>query len=72
MRISDVRAEVNNQIQRVLSKENFPGDVVNATASFVSKNVGKEGYKQTVYRGIIKENGQKQGLAIYRLIKDII
>jgi len=71
-RISDIRAEVNNQIQRVLSKENFPGDVVNSTASFVSKNVGKEGYKQTVYRGIIKENGQKQGLAIYRLIKDII
>lgn len=71
-RISDIRAEVNNQIQRVLSKENFPGEVVNSTASFVSKNVGKEGYKQTVYRGIIKENGQKQGLAIYRLIKDII
>jgi len=71
-RISDIRTEVNNQIQRVLSKENFPGEVVNSTASFVSKNVGKEGYKQTVYRGIIKENGQKQGLAIYRLIKDII
>ena len=71
-RISDIRAEVNNQIQRVLSKENFPGEVVNSTASFVSKNVGKEGYKQTVYRGIIKENRQKQGLAIYRLIKDII
>jgi len=71
-RISDIRAEVNNQIQRVLSKENFPGEVVNSTASFVSKNIGKEGYKQTVYRGIIKENGQKQGLAIYRLIKDII
>ena len=70
--ISDTRAEVNNEIQRVLSKENFPGEVVNSTASFVSKNVGKEGYKQIVYRGIIKENGQKQGLAIYRLIKDII
>ena len=72
MKHPDTRAEVNNEIQRVLSKENFPGEVVNSTASFVSKNVGKEGYKQTVYRGIIKENGQKQGLAIYRLIKDII
>ena len=71
-RISDIRAEVNNEIQRILSKENFSGDVVNATASLVTKNVGKDGYKQTVYRGIIKENGQKQGLKIYRLTKDIL
>ena len=42
------------------------------TASFVSKNIGKDGYKQIIYRGIIKEHGQKQGLAIYRLIKDIL
>ena len=71
-RISDTRAEANNEIQKVLSKEGFSGEIVNATASFVSKNIGKDGYKQTIYRGIIKENGQKQGLAIYRLIKDII
>ena len=59
-----------NEIQKILSKEGFPEEVVNSTASFVSKNIGKEGYKQKIYRGIIKENGQKQGLAIYRLIKD--
>ena len=67
---SDARAEANNEIQKILSKEGFPEEVVNSTASFVSKNIGKEGYKQKIYRGIIKENGQKQGLAIYRLIKD--
>ncbi len=64
------RNEVNNEIQKILSKEGFPEDVVNATASLVAKNYGKDGYKQTIYRTIIKENGQKQGLAVYRLIKD--
>jgi hypothetical protein len=69
---SDMRNEVNNEIQKRLSKEGIPGDIINSTASFVSKNIGKDGYKQTIYRGIIKDHGQKQGLAIYRLIKDIL
>lgn len=69
---SDIRNEVNNEIQKRLSKENVDGDIINATASFVSKNIGKDGYKQIIYRGIIKEHGQKQGLAIYRLIKDLL
>jgi len=69
---SDIRNEVNNEIQKRLSKENVDGDIINATASFVSKNIGKDGYKQVIYRGIIKEHGQKQGLAIYRLIKDLL
>ena len=69
---SDIRNEVNNEIQKRLSKENVDGDIINATASFVSKNIGKDGFKQLIYRGIIKEHGQKQGLAIYRLIKDIL
>lgn len=69
---SDIRNEVNNEIQKRLSKENVDGDIINSTASFVSKNIGKDGFKQIIYRGIIKEHGQKQGLAIYRLIKDIL
>ena len=69
---SDARNEVNNEIQKRLSRENIDGDIINSTASFVSKNIGKDGYKQIIYRGIIKEHGQKQGLAIYRLIKDIL
>ena len=69
---SDARNEVNNEIQKRLSKENIDGDIINATASFVSKNIGKDGFKQIIYRGIIKEHGQKQGLAIYRLIKDLL
>ena len=64
------RNDVNNEIQKTLSKEGYAEDVVNATASLVAKNYGKDGYLQVIYRGIIKENGQKQGLAIYRLIKD--
>lgn len=69
---SEKRNEVNNKIQKILSKEGFDGDCINATASIVSKNIGKDGYKQVIYRSILKENGQKQGLAIYRLIKDIL
>jgi len=69
---SDIRNEVNNEIQKRLSKENVDGDIINSTASFVSKNIGKDGFKQIIYRGIIKEHGQKQGLAIYRLIKDLL
>lgn len=69
---SDMRNEVNNEIQKRLSKEGIPGDIINSTASFVSKNIGKDGYKQTIYRGIIKEHGQKMGLTIYRLIKDLL
>ncbi len=69
---SDTRNEVNNEIQKRLSKENVDGDIINSTASFVSKNIGKDGFKQIIYRGIIKQHGQKQGLAIYRLIKDIL
>ena len=64
------RNDVNNDIQKTLSKEGFAEDVVNSTASLVAKNYGKEGFRQKIYRSIIKENGQKQGLAIYRLIKD--
>lgn len=69
---SDIRNEVNNEIQKRLSRENIDGDIINSTASFVSKNIGKDGFKQLIYRGIIKEHGQKQGLAIYRLIKDLL
>lgn len=69
---SELRNEVNTEIQKILSKEGISGDVINATASFVSKNIGKDGYKQQIYRGIIKENGQKLGLEIYRLIKGVL
>ena len=59
---SSHRNEVNTEIQKILSKAGIAGDVINATASFVSKNIDKEGYKQLIYRGIIKEHGQKMGL----------
>ena len=71
-KVSELRNEANTEIQKILSKEGYAGDIINATASFVSKNIGKDGYKQLIYRGIIKEHGQKQGLAIYRLIKGVL
>ena len=69
---SSIRNEVNTEIQKRLSKAGYPGDVINATASFVSRNIGKDSYKQLIYRGIIKEHGQKTGLALYRLIKEVL
>ena len=72
VKVSELRNEANTEIQKILSKEGYAGDIINATASFVSKNIGKDGYKQLIYRGIIKEHGQKQGLAIYRLIKGVL
>ncbi len=69
---SSIRNEVNTEIQKRLSKAGYPGDVINATASFVSRNIGRDGYKQLIYRGIIKEHGQKTGLALYRLIKEVL
>lgn len=71
-RPSERRNEVNTEIQKILSKAGYPGDLINGAASFVSRNIDKDGYKQTIYRGIIKELGQKQGLEVYRLIKDIL
>ncbi len=69
---ASIRNEVNTEIQKRLSKAGYPGDVINATASFVSRNIGRDGYKQLIYRGIIKEHGQKTGLALYRLIKEVL
>ena len=69
---SDRRNEVNTDIQKILSKAGYPGDLINGTASFVSRNIRQDGYKQIIYRGIIKELGQKTGLEVYRLIKDIL
>lgn len=69
---SDRRNEVNTDIQKILSKAGCPGDLINGTASFVSRNIGQDGYKQIIYRGIISELGQKTGLEVYRLIKDVL
>ena len=69
---SSHRNEVNTEIQKILSKAGIAGDVINATVSFVSKNIDKDGYKQLIYRGIIKEHGQKMGLELYRLIKGVL
>ncbi len=71
-KVSSRRNEVNTEIQKILSKAGIAGDVINSTASFVSKNIDKDGYKQLIYRGIIKEHGQKMGLELYRLIKGVL
>lgn len=59
----------NIQIQQILSKSNFPEDVINYVASVVTNNTGIKNEKQQIYRTIISKYGQAKGLNIYNHIK---
>lgn len=61
--------ELNSAIQKLLSKAGFTSDVINHVASLVSRNYKEENGKQYVYRSIIAEYGQTQGLNIYNHVK---
>lgn len=61
--------ELNNEIQQKLSKANFTNDIVGYVSSTVCKHYSKENAKQIIYRTIISEYGQKNGLSIYNHIK---
>lgn len=61
--------ELNNEIQKKLSKANFASDIVGCVSSLVCKHYDKENAKQKIYRDIISKYGQKNGLNIYNHIK---
>lgn len=63
------RTKVNNEIIQILSKGGFENEVVGLVASTVVKNIGEKDRKQKIYRTIISNFGQKQGLNIYNHIK---
>lgn len=66
------RSAMNASVQQALSKAKFDNEIVNSVASLISKvNRGSKS-KQELYRSIIKTYGQKQGLAIYNVIKPIL
>lgn len=60
---------LNNEIQKILSDAGKPGEVIAQVTSLVVKNAGKENGRQTIYRSIVKEYGQAQGLDIYNRIR---
>lgn len=66
---ANITASLNSTIQKLLSNAGFSSDIINHTASLVSKNHQKANGKQSVYRAIITTYGQKQGLNIYNHIK---
>ena len=66
------RSSMNASVQQALSKAKFDNEIVNSVASLINKvNRGSKS-KQELYLGIIKTYGQKQGLAIYNVIKPIL
>lgn len=62
----------NISIQQTLSKAKYDTHIIGFVSSLASKAYGDSKIRQTVYRGIIKQYGQKQGLAIYNDIKTLL
>lgn len=69
---SDEKVRLNNEVQQVLSKEKVDSDIIGSVASLVTKKVNEKNAKQTIYRSIISQYGQKRGLNIYNLIKKLL
>ena len=63
---------LNNEIQKTLSKAKMDGQIVNDVASLVVQCADEKNRKQKVYRTIISQYGQNQGLNIYNQIKNIL
>lgn len=61
--------QINSQIQKILSHANYSNDIINHTASIVSRHYNKANSKQTIYREIIAKYGQDRGRKIYNHIK---
>ena len=67
-----VKNTFNVSIQQALSKAKYDTHVIGFVSSAASKAYGDTKIRQTVYRQIIKQYGQKQGLAIYNEIKPLL
>ena len=63
---------LNARVQQTLSKAKYDTKVIAQVASMTSKAFGDPKIKQVVYRGLIKQHGQKTGLEIYNLIKPLL
>jgi len=60
----------SEDIRAVLKKSKRDADVINYVGNLIDSHYGEDGWKQTVYRAIIKKYGQAQGLDLYRNIKN--
>lgn len=66
---NEIKTDVNNNIQQILSKAGVDGAIVNNVASVVANNLNVQNSKQKIYRAIISKYGQNKGLEVYNLIK---
>lgn len=60
---------VHNAVQKALSQEKVDTNTIAFLASLTAKNYGKPNDKQTIYRAVIKQYGQKEGLRLYGIMK---
>lgn len=61
----------HNEIQQILSKANVGKDVIAYVPGLVIKHYDEKNALQTIYREIIQKFGQKKGLDIYNMIKNV-
>ncbi len=66
---SERRAQINQTVQKILSKAKIEGDTISFVSSTVVKYFAEENGKQRIYREIVKKCGRQEGLALYRLIR---
>lgn len=64
--------ESNNEIKKILSNAKLDNKIITYVSSLVDKHHAEKNAKQTIYRAIIAEYGQNQGLNIYNHIKKSI
>lgn len=66
---SERRAQINQAVQKILSKAKIEGDTISFVSSTVVKYFAEENGKQRIYREIVKKCGRQEGLSLYRLIR---
>ena len=63
-------SKINTEISESLNSTGIKNGTVDYVISLISKYHSKSNYKQIIYTSIVAKYGQKQGLNIYRHIKD--
>lgn len=68
---TDVKAQVrpSEEIRMALKKAKMDADTINYVGNLIDSHYGQNGWKQIIYRAIIKKYGQNEGLELYNQIK---
>ena len=60
---------LTDEVQKILTDKNVDTTVITFTSSLVTKYHAVKDCKTNIYRSLVKEYGQQEGLKIYNLIK---